>query len=292
MKIAPKPWTAAELELALGRAPRPMDITVPLEQLGRERVLVTGAAGSIGAEVTRIMAAAGTTFLATDIEELDVQSWSVVHRVLGTFRPTIIMHLAGAKHAPEGEVDPLSVLAVNAVGTANMIASARAFGARVVTASTCKACDPETAYGASKLLAERLTLAAGGNVARFYNVAETAGNVFELWAALPESAPVPVTACTRFFISLAEATALMFWAAVSAHGRYTIHPGGERFIPEVAEALYPHRPVELGLPRRGDRIAEPRHAACEQVVPIAGVLERVCGPHDASARHQAGTRAA
>ena len=208
MKIAPKPWTAAELELALGRAPRPMDITVPLEQLGRERVLVTGAAGSIGAEVTRIMAAAGTTFLATDIEELDVQSWSVVHRVLGTFRPTIIMHLAGAKHAPEGEVDPLSVLAVNAVGTANMIASARAFGARVVTASTCKACDPETAYGASKLLAERLTLAAGGNVARFYNVAETAGNVFELWAELPESAPVPVTACTRFFISLAEATAL------------------------------------------------------------------------------------
>ena len=40
---------------------------------------------------------------------------------LGAFRPTIIMHLAGAKHAPEGEIDPLSVLAVNAVGTENMI---------------------------------------------------------------------------------------------------------------------------------------------------------------------------
>jgi O-antigen biosynthesis protein WbqV len=292
VKIAPKPWSATDLELVLGRSPRPMDITAPLEQLARERVLVTGASGSIGAEVTRIMNDAGTTFLATDVEQLDVRSWTVVHRVLGTFRPTIVMHLAGAKHAPEGEVDPLSVLAVNAVGTANMIASARAFGTRVVTASTCKACDPETAYGASKLLAERLTLAAGGNVARFYNVVETAGNVFELWAALPETEPLPVMACTRFFISLAEATALMFWSAVSAHGRYTINPGVERFIPEVATALYPHRPVELGLPRRGDRVAEPRHAACEQLERVSGVLERVRGPHDAFGRPEPVSRVA
>lgn len=270
-----------------------MDISHPVTRLGRERVLITGAAGSIGTEVHRIVAAAGGAFDATDIEELDVRSLSSVEHAIGSFRPTVVFHLAGAKHAPEGEVDPLSVLAVNAVGTANVIAAARAVRARVVTASTCKACDPETAYGASKLLAERLTLAAGGNVARFYNVVETAGNVFEIWSRLPASAPLPVAACTRFFITLAEATALMLWSAISPAGRYTIDPGTERFIPEVATALYPHRPVDLQVPRRGDRIAEPRHAAGEELYPVSGPLERVRGRHDAvGGSRQAVARAA
>jgi FlaA1/EpsC-like NDP-sugar epimerase len=277
----PSPWFTADLEAVLGRPPRPLDITDPVARLAGERVLITGAAGSIGTEVNRILTAAGGAVLATDIDELDVGSISSVKASFQPFRPTVVIHLAGAKHAPEGELDPLTVVAVNAVGTANMVAAAAAYGARIVTASTCKACDPETAYGASKLLAERLTLSAGGNVARFYNVIETAGNVFEIWDSLPVSAPLPVTACTRFFITLAEATALILWTAIAPHGRYTINPGSERFIPEVATALYPHRSVDLRPPRRGDRFAEPRHAACEQLSAMSGVLERVQGPHDA-----------
>ena len=50
---------------------------------------------------------------------------------------------------------------------------------------------------------------------------ETAGNVFEIWDAVPASTPLPVTACTRFFITLAEATALILWAAIAPYGRYT-----------------------------------------------------------------------
>ena len=156
-----------------------MDLTRPLSLLTGERVLVTGAAGSIGTEVVRVLRDAGGSPRATDVDQLDVRLRSSVQRVFGLYRPTVVFHLAGAKHAPEGERDPQSVLEVNAVGTENVITAATVVGARVVTASTCKACDPETAYGASKLLAERLTLAAGGNVARFYNVVETAGNVFD-----------------------------------------------------------------------------------------------------------------
>lgn len=281
MISAPNPWTASQLESALGRAPRPMDLTRPLSLLTGERVLVTGAAGSIGTEVVRVLRDAGGSPRATDVDQLDVRLRSSVQRVFGLYRPTVVFHLAGAKHAPEGERDPQSVLEVNAVGTENVITAATVVGARVVTASTCKACDPETAYGASKLLAERLTLAAGGNVARFYNVVETAGNVFEIWGRLPQPAPLPVTACNRYFITLAEATALIFWAAVAPHGRYTIDPGRPRFIPQVAADLYPGRAVEERPPRRGDRVAEPRHAACEQVTPVSGPLEQVWGLHDA-----------
>lgn len=274
-------YDAQFVETVLGRPARPPELLTVLAQLSSARVLVTGAHGSIGVAVTEILNDAGVEVLATDKDELDVRRARAVSNVLACYRPTVVFHLAGAKHAPEGEIDPLEVMEVNAIGTANVVAAARMLGARVVTASTCKACDPETAYGASKLLAERLTLAQGENVARFYNVVETSGNVFELWSALPPEAPVPVTPCRRYFVSLREAAALTLWAAVLPPGRYTLDPGEPRRMEDVARALYPGRRIERVPPRRGDRLAEPRHAQSEQLEPVVGPLERVFGPHDA-----------
>src|SRR5205814_9382005 len=142
----------------------------PLRELARERVLVTGAAGSIGAEIIQALESIGCPLLATDVDDLDVRYARGLLRAFRLFRPTVVYHLAGAKHAPEGEIDPLTVMEVNGQGTANVVAAGAAVGSKVITASTCKSCDPETAYGASKLIAERLTLQGGGNVARFYNV--------------------------------------------------------------------------------------------------------------------------
>jgi FlaA1/EpsC-like NDP-sugar epimerase len=111
----------------------------------------------------------------------------------------VIYHLAGAKHAPEGEQHPAMVARVNTIGTDNIVRAA--CGAKVILASTCKAGDPETAYGASKLIAERIVLNAGGVVVRFFNVRETAGNVFRLWEQIPFPQPIPYTDCWRYFIS-------------------------------------------------------------------------------------------
>jgi FlaA1/EpsC-like NDP-sugar epimerase len=273
------------VERALGRPARPAELVTVLAQLSAGRVLVTGAAGSIGVAISSILADAGVETLLTDRDELDVRRARAVSAVLAAFRPTVVFHLAGAKHAPHGEVDPLEVMEVNAIGTANVVAAARMLGARVVTASTCKACDPETAYGASKLLAERLTLAQGESVARFYNVVETAGNVFEIWESLPRDEPLPVATCRRYFVSLAEAAALTLWASVLPAGRYTIDPGEPRWMRDVATALYAGRAIAEIPPRRGDRVTEPRHAESESVQPVAGVLERVWSPHDAESSH-------
>ena len=132
--------------------------------VGRVVILVTGAAGSIGAEVVKRLRAAGETVAASDLHvgadyldlECDVTIANDVENAFDVFRPTHVLHLAGAKHAPAGEEDPAEVLRVNALGTAQVVEAARRYGARVLTASTCKACNPETAYGASKLIAERL----------------------------------------------------------------------------------------------------------------------------------------
>jgi FlaA1/EpsC-like NDP-sugar epimerase len=248
--------------------------------------LITGAHGSLGTELQKRLAyrswggwnAAIVT--TTDIDTMDVRDWDSVARVVRNVDPDVIFHLAGAKHAPLGEVDPFGVAETNISGTEHMIDAAESCGARVVLASTCKACDPETAYGATKLIAERMVLNACGSVARFYNVPETCGNVFELWRNLPEDEPLPVTPCSRYFISAEQAIDLLLWCAVLPSGRYCADPGRAKRMSQVAAELYPGRPQRRIPPRRGDRLREPRFAAGEVSVPVSVGLEAVFSPHD------------
>jgi FlaA1/EpsC-like NDP-sugar epimerase len=251
-----------------------------LEQLRGKRVLITGARGSLGTRLLKSLD--GRWFVhATDIGSMDVRNLAQVAEVVDKAQPDVVFHLAGAKHAPEGELDPFGVARTNIEGTDNVLMAARAVGAKVVLASSCKACNPETAYGATKLIAERMVLNAGGTVARFYNVVETCGNVFETWRNLPDTDPVPVTPCSRYFISIQQAVELLLWCAALPTGRYCVDPGEPRLMQDVAAELYPSRTQLRIPPRRGDRIQEPRYAEGEVAVPLefAGV-ESVWSPHD------------
>jgi FlaA1/EpsC-like NDP-sugar epimerase len=249
----------------------------PLNALEGQRVLITGARGSLGCALVDVLP---DTF-GTDIETMDVRDPQRVVLQCSRIRPEVIFHLAGAKHAPEGELDPAGVAETNITGTANVLAAADRIGARVVLASSCKACNPETAYGATKLIAERMVLNAGGTVARFYNVVETCGNVFQTWRELPETDPLPVTPCARYFISIEQAIDLLLWCAVLPTGRYCVNPGAPVRMETMAERLYPGRSQKKIPPRRGDRLREPRYAVGEIAVPLdfAGV-ESVWSPHD------------
>jgi FlaA1/EpsC-like NDP-sugar epimerase len=247
-----------------------------------ERILVTGASGSIGYALVKALDDKADV-LCTDIRELDVRKPRACTDVIGGFQPTLIYHLAGAKHAPEAEHDPVATIHTNVTGTDNVLNAARLVGARVILASTCKACDPETVYGATKLIAERMTLAAGGSVARFYNVRESSGNVFEYWRSLPEDVALPVTPCSRYFITLEDAVGLLLAVAKLATGRYTIDPGPVRYMTDVAHDLYPGRAQLHIPPRRGDRLYELREAASESRSTLAGRVERIVCTHDAPA---------
>jgi FlaA1/EpsC-like NDP-sugar epimerase len=269
-----------DVEQILGRPKQSRDLTPVLLALAREKILVTGAAGSIGLPVVRELSAAGCDVTATDVDDLDVRDADKVSLACDQLRPTLVVHLAGEKYAPEGEINPLNVLEVNGVGTVNVVRAAARIHARVVLASTCKACNPETTYGASKLIAERMVLNAGGWVARFYNVVETQGNVFEIWSRIPADEPLPVTPCRRFFLSVDEVTGLVLTTPTLPPGRYTMNPGEPRWMAEVAQAIYPDRPT-LEIPaRKGDRLVEPRHADQETLVPVSGGIERVVSTHD------------
>lgn len=244
-------------------------------------VLVTGAAGSVGRRlIARLPRAAGTDSAWYD-RHLDVTDREEVEHWFKVVRPELVYHLAGAKHAFEGELDPGRVAEINITGTANVISAARRHGSKVVFSSTCKACDPETAYGASKLIAERLVLNAGGVVVRYYNIPESDGNVFRHWESLLESEPIPYTSCWRYFISMEQALTLTLAGAELASGRYVVDPGLPQHMRIVAERLYPGRALVEVPRRRGDRAREPLHAACEEMWPIGlDGLYAVRSPYD------------
>lgn len=246
------------------------------------RVLITGANGSLGSALADRLFNDGIAdgVIRTDIETLDVRDASMVRGQFLAYRPDTVFHMAGAKHAPYGEDDPLDVTITNVIGTMNVLKAAKEIGARnVVTASTCKACDPETAYGASKLIAERMTLNYGGKVARYFNVARSSGNVFEIWQR--DGGPLKVTDGKRRFITLDEAIDLtVFSAVVNDSGRYAIAGTVSQTMEEVAARLHPDRPIERAPLRRGDRAEEPEMAGCEHGEPMGGWILRVSSPHD------------
>lgn len=229
---------------------------------GAADVLIVGGGGSIGEAIQTYGAKSDINMF--DDNFLDITDEYAVRQYMGRHKPyRAIINLAGAKHAPEGEDTTYHTLEVNTIGVQNLI-KWKPKGCRIIQASTCKACNPETAYGASKLLAERMVLNDGGTVVRYYNVIETAGNVFELWKEQAKEGTIKVVdKCERYFITLKEAAGLTVAAISLKPGRYTINGVKLTNMMDVAKSLYPDTQKTIVQPRRGDRITEKLHGTSE-----------------------------
>ena len=227
-----------------------------------KKILITGANGSIGSRLIERFKNMNVDFLSTDIEGdhvyLDVTLPENVKDVLNLYSPDIIINIAGAKHAPEGEHETWKTLSINTIGTKNLIDYSNP-KTKIILTSTCKSCNPETVYGASKLIAERMVLNHGGSIARFFNVVETQGNVFEIWDNIEDNGTIKVAAvCKRHFISLDEATGLLICiSSLNESGcRYIVNSPILREMTDIADALYEKRDKIIIQPRRGDRVEE------------------------------------
>lgn len=231
------------------------------------RVLVTGGAGYIGQRVCALLRGRGHEPTVLDLPA------SVLHRdTVAAFTDLdACIHLAAHKYATLGEEQPAEVAELNITGTRNVV---DVFGSRVVLASTCKAADPMTCYGASKLIAERVALNGGGRVVRLVNVLGSTGSVADLWRQLPPREPLPVTDCERMWMTAEQASALFVNALGWPSGRYAPDVEPEP-VSEIARRLYPGRTTRLIALRRGDRlverlVAEYEHASawCPGVIAI------------------------
>jgi len=197
---------------------------------------------------------------------MDVTDFQQVLGVVNKYQPDFIINIAGAKHAPEGEHETWKTLSINTIGTKNLI-DACGSRTKIILTSTCKSCNPEIVYGASKLIAERMTLNSGGSVARFFNVVETSGNVFEIWDKVEDGQPIKVAVeCGRHFISVREATGLIMFCMDSRSGKYIVNSPELRRMDIVAEALYPEREKVIIQRRRGDRLEERFKGTAEEPI--------------------------
>ena len=181
-----------------------------------------------------------------------------------------VIHCAALKQVDTAEYNPIEYIKTNVFGAENLINASIDAGVRQVLAlSTDKASSPINLYGASKLCADKLFVAAnhysGGDgtrfsVVRYGNVAESRGSVIPLFQELASSGVMPVTdrRMTRFWVTLDDAVQFVIDSAER------MRHGGELFVPRIpstkitdlAEAVAPGcRIEEIGI-RPGEKLHE------------------------------------
>lgn len=260
------------IEDLLGRKPVLPDWKAIRGWLGGRSVLVTGAGGSIGAELCRQCARHGArrialvemdelalmtteTALRRDFPDLDFTpvlgdcgDIAVIRHALGLAQPDAVFHAAAYKQVPVLETQLREAVRNNVLATYTVAQACRETGVGTfVLISTDKAVDPVNVLGATKRLAEMAcqSLADGATrfvTVRFGNVLDSAGSVVPLFREqIRAGGPVTVTDAevTRFFMTIPEACQLILQAsAIGTHEAvYTLDMGEPVPIRVLAEQM-------------------------------------------------------
>src|SRR3954466_6965885 len=253
------------VEDVLGRDPVRVEIDRVGAYLRGRTVLVTGAGGSIGSELSRQIARVGAKRLVLvensenalfeirrELEEErhfartaavlgDCKDATRMREVFAEHRPSVVFHAAAYKHVPLMEENPVEAIRNNAVATRIVASAAGEAGAeRVVLVSTDKAVSPATVMGASKALAEWAVEAAQNrwkgtrfSSVRFGNVLGSSGSVVPIFRRqIAKGGPVTVTDArmTRYFMTIPEAVQLIIRSGDLA-------AGGEVFVLEMGDPV-------------------------------------------------------
>ncbi len=241
---------AISIEDVLRREPVQLDHGALSEAVDGKVVLITGAGGSIGSELTRQMAELQPKLLVLvgrgenslwqiqrellavfptqqfALELMDIRNRHGLREIFERYRPDVVLHAAAHKHVPFLEVHPLEAVENNIFGTLNVMEAARDFGAKkIVNISTDKAVNPTNVLGASKRIAECIVLdmaeKAGAEArfvsVRFGNVLGSRGSVVPIFKEqIEKGGPLTVThpAMTRYFMTVPEASQLVIQAAL------------------------------------------------------------------------------
>lgn len=257
----------------LRREPALIDESKIGNSISGRRVLITGAGGSIGREITRQVARWRPSALILlghgensifetllEIEEnfpglpvhpviADARDMDRLDVIFENQRPQVVFHTAAHKHVPLMEINVEEAIINNILGTRNLVEVSLNYGVeRMVLISTDKAIRPSSVYGATKRIAEMLVLDAAErsgmdfSVVRFGNVLGSRGSVVPLFKRqIAQGGPVTITHpdMKRFFMTIPEAVHLVLQASSMGHGGevFVLNMGEQVRILDLAEDL-------------------------------------------------------
>lgn len=252
-----------QIEDLLGRKPIRLDNPIVEEELRGRSILVTGAAGSIGSELARQIAAMPYARLILldqaesplyDLQQTihltnpqdshfvvgDVRDKIFMRRIFEKYGPDIVFHAAAYKHVPLMEANPYEAVWTNVYGSRVMADLAIEFHAyKFVMISTDKAVNPTNVMGATKRAAEiyinacNLQSTTNFIITRFGNVLGSNGSVIPLFEKQMErGGPLTLTHpdITRYFMTIPEACQLVLEAG-------TMGKGGEIFVFDMGKSV-------------------------------------------------------
>ncbi|MFN5326599.1 MAG: polysaccharide biosynthesis protein, partial [Bacteroidota bacterium] len=243
-----------KIEELLEREPIVLNNEQIKQQIRGKRILVTGAAGSIGSEIVKQLlnyspelivlcdqAETPLHDLELEIKDLnsnvqvipylaDVTHLPRMENLFSKFKPHIVYHAAAYKHVPMMEFNPVEAVKVNALGTRLLSDLAiKHVVSRFVMVSTDKAVNPTNVMGASKRLAEMYVQALSSEknhhtkfiTTRFGNVLGSNGSVIlRFKEQIEKGGPITVTHpnITRYFMTIPEACQLVLEAGAMGNG--------------------------------------------------------------------------
>ena len=263
----------------VGRTHRELEVEQARDQVAGKTVLVTGAAGSIGSELCRLLARLDPRRLvlldnnesglfdiaeelrmgvSIDIREalISITDRQQLLQVFAEERPEVVFHAAAYKHVPMMEMHPAQAVVTNVIGTHNTLRCAEAAGVQsFVLISTDKAVARHSVMGCTKRLCEQMILGRRGEMAcwavRFGNVVGSRGSVVPLFERqIEQGGPVTIThpEMTRYMMTIREAVSLVIKTLTLARPGhvYMLDMGEPMKIVSLAEALVRARGLRPG----------------------------------------------
>ncbi|APY07158.1 polysaccharide biosynthesis protein [Winogradskyella sp. J14-2] len=252
-----------KIEDLLGREPIHIKNPDLIDQYDNKVILITGAAGSIGSEISRkvslynykkLILVDNAESALYDIQQefkqqglenidaivADVRNKTRIDQIFNLYKPKIVFHAAAYKHVPLMENNPFEAVSVNIGGTKNVVDIAVKHSIdKFVLISTDKAVNPTNVMGATKRIAELYVSCLKGKghtkfiTTRFGNVLGSNGSVIPLFKRqIEKGGPLTVTHkdITRYFMTIPEACQLVLEAAAMGNG-------GEIFVFDMGEPI-------------------------------------------------------
>lgn len=259
------------VEELLGRRAVSVQVKQIENSLAGKRILITGAAGSIGSEIAaQVCNFNPKTVILLDIDETDlymlelklerafsqlevkpilcdITNPSRLNKVFEIYKPEFVFHAAAYKQVPMMEFHPEEATKVNILGTYNLaLAAIQNRAEKFVFISTDKAVNPTSVMGATKRFAEFICTAFGHNgktkfcSVRFGNVLGSRGSVLPIWTEqLKRGGPLTVTHqdMQRYIMTIPEAVALVLQASLKGND-------GEVLVLDMGEPINVYKLAE------------------------------------------------